>query len=335
MRKSLRVFMTLLVTIFVARQTSAQVDPHFSLYYVYPSWLNPALTGAFDGQVRVSGIYRNQWGNISTPFSTPGISVEFATNKNVNFGVSALKQQAGNGGYTYTTAYGNFAYTGVRWGLNETKRMVFGIQAGMMQRRFDRSKLTFGDQWNPITGYNPGSASADVLTRNNDMSFDAGAGVMYYDAQPGKRSNLFVGASVSHLTQPEDKFSASGDAKFPMRYTAHGGIRFNISDNFSLTPNMLYLKQGSAQEKMAGAYGQLKVNSETDVMIGANYRFDDAVSPFFGFNYKNMVIAASYDINISDLGKMANGSNGFEITFAFISRKSTKTPEIEFVCPRL
>ena len=60
--------------VFVGLITKAQVDPHFSQYYVYPSWLNPALTGAIDGDYRVSAIYRNQWGNIANGFSTIGLS---------------------------------------------------------------------------------------------------------------------------------------------------------------------------------------------------------------------------------------------------------------------
>jgi type IX secretion system PorP/SprF family membrane protein len=324
-----------LVVMCITGAVKAQVDPHFSQYYVYPAWLNPALTGAFDGEYRISGIYRNQWGNISSPFSTPGLAVDFTTDKNINFGVSVLNQKAGNGGYNYTTAYGNIAYTGVKFGANQTKRVVFGIQAGMIQRRFDRNKLTFGDQWNPITGYNPGNPSTDILTRTSASAFDAGAGVMYFDAEPGKKSNLFGGFAVSHLTKPTDQFSAKGDAKLPMRFTAHAGIRFTISEVFSLTPNLLYVKQGSATEKMAGAYATYKATPGVDVMLGVNYRVDDAISPFLGFTYKNMVLGASYDINSSDLGKVANGSNSFEISLSFIGKKATKTPEIEFVCPRL
>jgi hypothetical protein len=48
---------------------------------MYPSFLNPALTGAFDGDYRVSGIYRTQWGNITSPFSTPGVSADFVGEK--------------------------------------------------------------------------------------------------------------------------------------------------------------------------------------------------------------------------------------------------------------
>jgi hypothetical protein len=86
---------------------------------------------------------------------------------------------------------------------------------------------------------------------------------------------------------------------------------------------------------MAGAYARLIAAPGTDVMLGANYRFKDALSPFVGFAHKNIVLGVSYDINTSDLGKMANGSNSFEISLSFIGRRSVRTPEVDFVCPRL
>jgi len=47
------------------------------------------------------------------------------------------------------------------------------------------------------------------------------------------------------------------------------------------------------------------------------------------------MLAASYDINTSDLGKMVKGSNSFEISLSFIGKRSLKAPAIDFVCPRL
>lgn len=331
--KSLK-FVCLLLTLFSMR-ASAQVDPHFTQYYVYPSWLNPALTGVFDGDYRVAAIYRTQWGNISSPFSTPGVSVDFTTNKNANFGISALNQTAGDGGYNYTTAYGNASYTGIRFGVNETHRVVIGMQFGLIQRRFNPSKLTFGDQWNPITGYNPNNQTADVFSTNSTSSFDMGAGILYFDGTPGKRANFFGGFSVGHLTKPKDQFTDKDDAVIPMRYTGHAGLRIGLSSTFSITPNLLYLRQGTAEEKMVGAYGQLKVAPTTDFMLGANYRFEDAISPYVGMSHKSLLIGLSYDINNSDLGKLANGSNSFEISLSFVGRKKVKTPEAEFICPRL
>jgi type IX secretion system PorP/SprF family membrane protein len=332
----MRTLSILLIAACITSQAAhAQVDPHFTQYYVYPAWLNPALTGAFDGDYRVSGIYRTQWGNISSPFSTPGLAADFTTNKNANFGLSVLNQTAGDGGYNYFTGYGSFAYTGVRWGATEQHRISMGLQIGVIQRKFNPSKLTFGDQWNPITGYNPGATTSEVFTRTAATSFDAAAGILYYDAQPGKKMNLFGGFSVSHLTRPDDHFSSTGGAKLPMRFTAHAGARFTINEVFSITPNLLYLKQGAASEKMVGAYGQLKAAPGTDVLLGVNYRLEDAISPYVGFAHKNMVLGVSYDVNASDLGKMMRGSNSFEISLSFIGKKSVKTPEVEFVCPRL
>jgi type IX secretion system PorP/SprF family membrane protein len=335
MKRALKIFTLALGCSGIFQEASAQVDPHFTQYYMYPAWTNPALTGAFDGQYRVAGIFRSQWGSISTPYSTQGLSGEVTTNKNMNFGISLLNQTAGDGGYRYTTVYGNFAYTGIRFGPTENHRVVIGLQAGLIQRRFDATKLNFGDQWNPITGYNPGSQSAEALRNQNNSSFDAGAGILYFDGTANRKANLYFGYAVSHLTKPTDKFSGTGDATLPMRHTIHGGVRLKLSDVVSLTPNVLYLRQGNAEEIAAGLYAQLKAGVETNVLAGANYRFDDAISPFIGFTHKRIVLGVSYDINTSDLGRVVKGSNSFEISLSFTGKKNIKTPEVEFVCPRL
>lgn len=335
MKRRIKIFLVAVGCNLFVQKIAAQADPHFTQYYVYPSWTNPALTGAFDGEYRVSAIYRNQWGSVSSPYNTQGVNAEFTTNKNMNFGVSILNQTAGDGGYRYTTAYGSLAYTGVRFGPAENHRVVIGMQIGLIQRRFDATKLSFGDQWNPINGYNPGNPTADILRSNSASSFDAGAGILYFDATPGKKANFYGGYAASHITKPTDKFSGTGNATLPMRHTFHAGVKLKLSDRFSLTPNFLYLKQGTAEEKAIGAYATLKAGIETDLLMGANYRHQDAITPFLGFTHKGFVLGLSYDINSSDLGKAVNGSNSFEISLSFLGKKSVKTPAVEFVCPRL
>lgn len=317
------------------QQANAQVDPHFSQYYVYPSWLNPALTGVFDGEYRISGVYRNQWSNIS-PITTAGISADINTSKNVSFSGNFLSQKANNGGYTYTTGYGSMAYSGVRFGKGGFKRITMDIQVGFIQRRLNPAKFHFGDEYDAGVGA-PVNPTSEVLTNTSATAFDAGAGILYYDATPGKKANVFGGFSVSHLTRPENKFSkfTAESEKLPIRYNVHAGVRLLLSENVTLTPNLMYMHQGTAQEKMAGAYVQMKATMTTDFMFGANYRLKDAVSPYVGFTYKTMSLGLSYDINTSDLGRMASGTNAFEITLSFIGKKTPKTPEAEFVCPRL
>ena len=331
-----RILFSILTIAACSSHVGAQVDPHFSEYYVYPSWLNPALTGAIDGDYRISAIYRNQWGNIANGFSTIGLSGDVVTNRNLNFGGSILQQTAGNGGYTYLTAYASIAYTGVRFGTDGNQRLVFGLQGGIVQRRFNTSKFQLGDQWNPITGYNPSTITTDVFTTPSSTVFDAGAGLAYYDAAPNRKANLFLGLSASHLTQPDDRFTSGAvKGKLPVRYTAHGGVKLTLSEAFSITPNVLYLKQGTAEEKMAGAYAQLRASDNTDVMLGANYRFNDAIVPFAGLYYKSFTLGLSYDINSSDLGKVAGTTNSFELSISYTGRRNRELAGKNFVCPRL
>ena len=58
-------------------------------------YVNPALTGSADGDYRASAIFRNQWGSITNPYRTIGLSFDARTNKNVALGVNVLNQSAG------------------------------------------------------------------------------------------------------------------------------------------------------------------------------------------------------------------------------------------------
>ncbi|RYY41040.1 MAG: type IX secretion system membrane protein PorP/SprF [Chitinophagaceae bacterium] len=310
----------------------AQVDPHFSQYYVYPLWLNPALAGQSEGDYRVSGLYRNQWRNVSTPYSTFGISGDVRTNKNINFGLNILNQTAGTGGYNYTNAYLAVSYSGVRWGGEGQHNLSFGLQGGLLARRFDPSKFQGGDQWVPGVGFNPNIATSDPLTNTSSSSLDLGAGVSYFNSGEQK-VNPFVGVSVGHLTQPEDPFIGRGTAsRLPMRLTVHGGARVQVGDNAWIVPNALYLRQGNAQEIMLGGYAQLKVNETADLMFGANYRVNDAVSPYVGVLFNRLMLGASYDVNTSQLGKMAGGANSFELSLTFFGKRNEEPSY--FKCPR-
>ena len=51
-----------------------------------------------------------------------------------------------------------------------------------------------------------------------------------------------------------------------------------------------------------GVYAHKNVNEETDIMLGAYYRYKDAFAPFFGIDYKNFLMGVSYDMNASKLG---------------------------------
>ena len=323
-------------TAFFATKTQAQIDPHFSQTYVYPQSLNPALTGIMDGDYRAAVIRRSQWADIDNGFTTIGVAGEMVTEKNINLGIGLFQQSAGNGGYKYFTPYASIAYTGIKFGRNGDQHISIGINAGIIDRRFDPSKFKTGNQWDPITQtYNPVALPAEVLANPSQTAFDIGAGALYFDAAPNKKANIFVGLSAAHLTQPTDKFLTYSTSKVPVKYILHGGVKLNLSPTFSLSPNFVYMKQGTAEEKMIGAYAQLKAGEGFDFLCGANYRFDDAFVPFVGFFYKSFVLGLSYDVNSSELGKIAGKTNAFELSLSYTFKKRGKAIEQPFICPRL
>lgn len=315
-------------------KADAQVDPHFSQFYAYPLWLNPGMAGMMDGDYRFTGVYRNQWSSVMTPYNTAGFSADVNTGKNLNLGANFMSQTAGDAGYKYLNAYATVAYSGIRFGQDNNQQITIGLQAGLLSRRFDPAKFQFGDQWNPITGYNPGATTADIITKTSSSVLDMGAGISYADASPDKKINFFGGVGAFHLTKPEDPFVSSGtNAVLPVRYTIHAGARLNLTETVSITPNLLYMKQGTASEKMAGLFAQLRANDFTDLLFGVNYRLDDAVSPYVGVAFHDFVLGVSYDVNTSDLGKAVNGTNSLELSFTYIGRKSGK-PLRYLSCPR-
>jgi type IX secretion system PorP/SprF family membrane protein len=331
-------WLTTCLLLATALQSVAQTDPHFTQNYTYPMYINPALTGSSDGEYRVSTIYRSQWGSISNPYRTVGVSFDTRTNKNIALGVNLLNQSAGDGGFNYLSAYGSVAYTGVKFGKNNNQRIVLAMQGGLINRRVDQTKFKWGEQWNPITGYNATNTTTETFTATSATTLDMGAGVLYFDASPDKKINAFGGFSVFHINRPKDPIISTQSTELntiPLRYTFHGGVSFNISERTSFVPHVLYMRQGTASEAMLGAYLQLNVNAETDLMLGGYYRAKDAVAPFVGFDWKNFIVGLSYDVNTSKLGAMTRSVNSFELSLSYVKRNGTRSIFDFIRCARL
>jgi type IX secretion system PorP/SprF family membrane protein len=262
------VWLTTCLMLAIVFQSTAQTDPHFTQNYTYPLYINPALTGSSDGEYRVSAIYRSQWGSITNPYRTTGVSFDARTNKNIALGVNLLNQSAGDGGFNYFSAYGSFAYTGVKFGKDNNHRLVLAMQAGVINRRVDQTKFKWGEQWNPITGYNAANAITETFTRTSATTLDIGTGILYFDATPDKKTNLFGGFSVFHINRPKDPIISTQSSELntiPLRYSLHGGISFNLSERTSVIPHILYMRQGTATEAMLGTYVQYNELSLTYV----------------------------------------------------------------------
>ena len=313
----------------------AQIDPHFSQYYMHPLWLNPALTGAINGDYRVAAIDRNQWSSITNAFSTQGLTGDIVTNKNINFGLSLLQETAGSGGYKYFNGLGSISYSGIKFGKEGLKVISFGMNAGIVSRHFNLSNAQWGSQYEAYRGYVAGlQGDPSALYKPTATDLDLGAGVAYYDGDPDKQINFFGGFSAAHLNQPKDEFYSTSSTlnKVPVRYTLHGGARVILSDRSSIVPNAVIMQEGGTKEVMIGGYWQTTVIDDVDVMAGANYRVNDAFYPYLGLNFSNLIVGLSYDINASQLGQGAKGASSYEFSLMYTNKKGTDKGY--FKCPR-
>lgn len=175
--KTLKSIIILFLLVVVTVQVKAQIDPHFSQYYAYPLWLNPALTGVINGDARVTANYRNQYPTINNAYNTTALSADFKPTDKIGLGINILDQAAGTAGYNYFSGYATLSYN-IPVSNDGNQRLTFGLNAGVINRSFDPSKLQFGNQFNAgLEGYDAGMANTETFTNTHATVFDAGAGL--------------------------------------------------------------------------------------------------------------------------------------------------------------
>ncbi|MEO6632294.1 MAG: PorP/SprF family type IX secretion system membrane protein [Mucilaginibacter sp.] len=330
--KKLIISISIILQLAAVGASQAQVDPHFSQYYANPLWLNPALTGVFDGDTRINANAKNQWNTVPGGYKTGGLSAGFRTGEKAAIGFNIINQAAGTAGYNYFAAYGSFGY-GIKISADGTQKLHFGVQAGIINRSFDPSKLRLDDQYNPGSGFDPSLPNFENFSTTNATVFDASAGIFYYDGDPLRTANVFAGVGVAHLTAPNDPFTAGGiNSKLPMRFNAHAGVKIKASDLFDITPHAVFISQQNSTIKAAGIYSELKFKEDNGLILGGMYRLGDAAVADIGYHLKSLVIGLSYDFNTSPLKTATNGQGGFELSLSYVFRKRMAAP-VE-VCPR-
>ncbi len=313
--------------------STAQIDAHFTQYYANPLWLNPALTGVFDGDYRVNSIFRNQKVTTASPILTKGVIADMQLPQHFSLGIMINNQTSANGGFYYNNAYLSVGY---QIQLSDYQVLSSGFELGVINRGFDPSKLSFGNQYSPITGYDPTLPSNEIFSKTSSYALDMSTGLMYFNGDPYKRLNPFFGMSIYHFNNPSNSFLTGSSADHvPFRYVVNGGARINISPILDITPHLVYIQQGTAREIAAGVYSSIMVDEEKDFIVGTSYRLQDAVTANVGLRIKEFFIGLSYDVNISPLRNTNSYQGAYEISFSYTHKNTKKADEPKFVCPRL
>lgn len=325
-------------------------DFHLTQYDAAPQNLNPSMTGMFDGYFRVHAHYRTQWAAVaSNPFQTMEIAYDMPLKNNFSIGGQVMDYTAGAGNYNVFSFEASGAYDK---GLDkkDVHHLSFGLQAGIIQKSIDLSKLSWGNQYTYANGGgfdNTQSSGEQYTDRQSLIIPDVTAGLTYYYAKEEARINPFLGFSAAHLTQPNETFFSNGN-KLPIKYIIHGGCRVSLTEKIQLLPKFFLMNQLNDKETTMSLFVNYYLSqSDAFIIFGPTFRLSgplskkktyesmekDAAAIELGLKYGRYTYRVSYDINTSSLNPYSNGRGGLELSVTYIGRKQKPNPVIN--CPHL
>jgi len=302
-------------------------DMHFSQFNGAPMILNPALTGNFNGMYRVTGIYRNQWSSVTTPYVTFGGSVDaqlFPSESASGYlggGIAIYNDRSGDGNLANLGALASLAYHKFL-GEEDNKALSVGLQGGYTQKSIDLSRLYWQDEFNN-GGFQPGLTGEQINPKIQYLTANAG---LSWSHRVSDHISYQLGASGHNLNQPPESFQKqeNNEVGLGMRINGQVGAEILAGQRLFIRPAFMYQTQSSAKEMIAGSeflyiVGEPDIRSyATSVFLGGWTRFGDAVMFTAGMEFKGVRLGFAYDYNTSDLKLASGGNGGFEITVRYI-----------------
>ena len=270
---------------------SAQQLSLYSQYMLNDFVLNPAIAGSRDDYEFKSNI-RYQWVGFANAPRT------FTVSANIPF----KPKKMGLGGYIINDVAGPIVRTGVNFAyayhiqIREDMNLSMGLFAGLLQYKFNNSKIELADE------------EERYLFENNPSLIlpDAAFGTYLY------ADNYFFGLSLNQLFHNRikekmfDKTSQSFGTLVRHLFIT-GGYKYQLNDDFGIEPSFLIkvLSPLPVQLDMSA-----RVIYRDEIWLGVSFRTNDAFSVLLGYNYnEKLYFGYSYDFTTSDLRKYSSGTH--------------------------
>ena len=301
----------LILAIFLINSSlKAQQLPMYSQFFWNDFVVNPAYTGVTNSP-RVQLGYRNQWGGFEGAPSTYTLGGHtLLKNKKMGVGGMLFMDDAG-GAVSQMGLMLNYNYI---LKLNEKSNLSMAVSGVINQYSYDGSGI---ENINPDP-----SLSGNVKQISPDMSF----GLLY-----SLNDKLRIGFGVNQLVQSRlsklnDLNTVSlGENRLIRHYNLTTSYSFKLSESFDLDPYFLVRSAFIAPPLLElGAKGTLN-----DLLFfGLSLRHFESAIAMLGVNFKNTILAYSYDYNTSDISGYSNGSHEILLAYQF-KQATTEPPKVE------
>jgi type IX secretion system PorP/SprF family membrane protein len=324
-------------------RASAQ-DPRFSQFHLMPLYLNPAMTGFFDGDVRFAAIFRDQWFTLGSPYGgtkyeTYGGAIDGCIKVGkpegdydrkedyIGVGGAFIRDVAGDEAFTSTDGFINIAYS-KSFGYKVKHSISIGLQGEVMSTQFRNGGAVF-----------PQGIIENIGKSN--IKFDATAGITYH-INFQKRLNMYFGFAYSHIASPSFNFLDNSSNNLYAKYVAHAGAVIDVRDRVNLVPSFMFIKQGPSIEANVGASAQYifgdVYSSRNSISFGLMARFvspggPEAVIPNVRLEYQNFTVGVAYDVNVSNLANGTKTVGAIEVAVVYIFKHRNRMVPTNTNCP--
>jgi type IX secretion system PorP/SprF family membrane protein len=313
-------------------------DIQYSQFYANPIYLNPAFTGS-TGMTRVGVNFRNQWPALDQSFIASTVYFDhFFEKYNSSLGIIINTAKESFTQTTYNEIGVAYSY---RLRLGEKDFIHAGAQGSFVSRDALFDRVILGTQLDIDKGIIIGEPGSGFEGDSQLRSADVNAGLLYYGEK------FWLGASAAHLLQPEISYLADESNQLPIKYSLHGGIRFNmapgdINDYFNNIDQERSLSL-AFNYKQQGQFSQLDLGAEfyfEPLILGLWYRGlptkyslpnNESLVFLIGVVFENgMEVGYSFDYLISKLGfSNSGGAHELSVRYTF----STKDPRKRYYPP--
>ncbi len=317
------------IPLYCASLSLVAQDVQYSQFYANPLYLNPAMAGASE-MTRIGVNYRNQWPGLDQSFTSYSAHVDhYLFNLNSGIGLIFNRSEQSMASLSVTEIGAAYSYR-ARLGFRTFLRM--GGQVSYMDRDAYFGNLIFGSQIDDQTGA-IGDFSGENLGADFDHQFmDYSFGVLL------NNENAWFGLAAHHVTQPNLSFVEGQQSELPVRFSAHGGYRIDLSGGDAT--NFMNKRSGTRDLTLAFNYknqapfSQLDLGAQVNLqplVLGVWYRGipvsevtqtnHESVIALVGISLGNgLDVGYSHDFTISSLGNgNTGGANEISIRYSFLA----------------
>jgi len=262
---------------------------------------------------------------------------KFSNEHSSGTALTIYRESSGEG--NELSAFGIIASFAHNVQIQKAHFLSLGLQSGFINRHIGND-FRWGSQYEEGFGYNKEiiPSLGDITNLNkNFANFNAGI-VWFYNASYLQsymqrfRFDGFLGASVYNVNRPNQSFFDNIEARLPVNYKVHGGLKCNFTPQFSLFPNLLYVRQNNNQQINIGTYASVGDNTSgprkkgdysINIILGLWYRVGDSFIVSAGSQFNNFKFAVSYDFNTSSFEYNNRGKGTMEVSlkYNFIRKK--------------